>query len=1009
MTKIASLLGEFFEIGFKKKFLEMLPEDQRVKELNKNSNYKTLEEYINKIIDNKLNYSELIFNSTMRLRDYKEDLLYMIKIGKIAAESYLKYMLNIFPSETSVKNVKRGGRKFIPSPKKISNVNITFEKPLFQKEESLPTWKNADVIFRIDNTLYLFELTLYGGSVHFQKFLDVMKNSKKEFDYVIGFDGINIDVGIDTDDIYEVADNILKGIGYFKEKDENAIFLFSVKEIGKLSQALFYLFDYLYEKDVDIDYVYLGVIYSFKDGLLSRFRVSKKDKKEIDKYRNAFKELRDKFRPDAKGEVSVIKDIISLGFEEIIEKINNSEPIEITPIYSIQEIRDDVKKNVEKNKDNYGNVIVLCHSAGAGKTTAIINEFLENVNKKDEAHLFFYFSPRTAITNDKTKTLQKMNLNNVYIIDRELITKEMPQDNSYNDKFHNLGVVVDENYIDYGWMTKASNILNDKMVEGKYEHFAIFLNMQTLMYGVLSPNTIKSLKDSIINFIENSEEKGKKPKVTIVMDEIIASDNGIFNFKYMLEQLKHVKDKVKIYILDANIANGYFFEKILKRVDDAEKMGYDYIPSSIYRIKGSELSKENEEYSFKYRDWEILSYTKAGFIGRSLKVKLDLKFFKNDSEIIKHIVEITLKEKQQILIYVQNKTIANEIKVQLEIKGKKVAIRTAIQSLLDLEEIKKFDVVIGTSSISRGIDVPFKKIYGFFYEGSSEKEIAEFYQVISRLRGIKDENGENIDHFYDREAVILLYRSVYKGDIHNLTNLREEISLIMVGMEEEIYKQIKLVQLKSLANLTISTLEAYINPNQDKEYYLSFPEIRLSKKPLPIGIKDLQEIANYFGINLNIEIEGVVESKKPIVIYPYKIHTDAIYSVSLKREEIEKLKRKIIANKDRLARANDYLKIINEILSKEKKSTSHIEYKLGGLPVAEFLPISVFKLSFKVIRILNKSITRKRYQLLNINPNIKINSEGKLFIALADIPNSTQVFAPRIPLEMFFDIEDVIN
>ena len=955
--KYSEKLGFSFELGFKEGLINLLPEELKIKELKRNE-IKNLDSFVQNRLKNILN---LGLYEDLEIKDYKarlKNFQNLKEIGNIASTVYIKEML--FKEKT---------------------FNPIFPKPLFEVEESITSWKNADILFIQDKTLYIFELTLLGGA-HIHEILSLPKiNNQGIIELSLGFDGLNIYVGYEKEDLIFSADKLLSGI-----KTKEPIIL-TVKEYGKLAQLMFYLFDFLHNTDYKINEVYLSIIYPFKEGLNAKFKISNIDKDIFKEYANRFKKVRELLKPNR---LSIRKNRFLIGTEKIINKLN-SEKIILSPKYAINEVRKDVEKIVNEHSNNFGEVIALCHSAGAGKTTSILKDVV-NLAQKENV-LFFYFSPRRAITKDKYEDFKKQNKEknlNAYVIYNDDIADEK---NSYKYKKHKRIVYSSDQKQKKGIINKFYNKIKFKI--NNYNHIAIFSSLQALMQANKNKyqkiDTIKHLKNIIYEF---RYKKKDNYKVIIVLDEILADNTGLFKIKEILQALKEFKDKTKIYLLDANLLNGYILEKLLYKIEEMKKQNIDYLPSSIYEIKGKELIKEF--YEFYFEDWKFKTYTKPSFIGKNLSLNFRLEFFNSEKDLIESFIEILKNEKEQYFVYIQDKDLAKEIEEKLKTFGKKVALRTAYHENLDTKEISKYDVVIGTSSISRGIDVPFKKIYGFFYEFSSEQEIAEFYQALSRMRGMEDENGKNIDKFIEREATVLLFRTIPKNSLEN-----EDFSTLS---KEKIYKKIKTLQLLGLKNLIVSSLEAYINPKENKTYFIAFPEIKEPKEPKNEiqDIKQLMEIAKLLNESFEYKLSGIVDSKNFITIYPFRIYINSTYTIEIKKKYLNNLKKKI-EKFNKLAKKKDYINTIETLLNYEQFS-NFIRVKLDNLPVVEYLPFKIYNIKpTNKVKFVNKYITRKNLKIAGTNPLVELSDEGKLLVILADIPNEKINFIPKIPIEIFFD------
>lgn len=964
--KQAEKLGECFELGFKKAFVDLLPmnkreellKDEGIDKFNKFLDYK-IKSIILRDIPEDFNLDEEIINYFKK----------MVDVGYLAGKSYISDMI-------------------------FSNGNFKpdFIGRVFRKEENYKTWENADLLFKVKNSLYVFELTLHGGkSIHNK--LYAPKGNLIELN--LSSLGINVDVGYEDEDLIKITDKI---INYLNNKN---LLVFYVSEYGKLIQLLGYVFDFLYKTDNKLSEVFTAVIYPFHEGLKAKFKVPDVAKEIFREYARKLFELVDKLKPE---KFNLKKLDFGLNIDKYIKDIN-CKSYKITPTYGISTIRKDVENIVNNIEKDYGNVVALCHPAGAGKTTAIIKKFLKDIEK--DRVLFIYFSPRIAIIQDKSRELKqaienkeykgnKIKENNILVIDREDL--ENKKYSSRRERYKGVSHLEDNKA---GYLRSTLTKIQKETLKNEYKGIAIFHSMQALT----NVKTLSFKKSSTIQYLKNIIEHWKHInkediKVILVLDEILADNTGLFKLQEILRLLNEYKEKIKIYVLDANLSNGYILEKILKRVEEYKQKGINYLPSAIYEVEGDKLLKN--KYSFNYEGWEIRAYTKPSFIGKSLNISFLIDFFSNGEELINRIYSLLIEEKEKSFVYIQNKNLATELKFRLEKEDKKVFLRTAYISNPNID-FSKYDFVIATSSISRGIDIPFKKAYGFFYEFSSEQEISEFYQAISRLRGIEQE-GRNVDELLEREVKVILFRTLGEQITDSLDEITE------INLEEkskfEFIKKVKTAQLIGFKELILSSLEAYINPQSDKRYYLAFPEIkeaeftgnRVSK------YKELLEIAGLFNINLPFSIINISEANSEYFInYPFKFYKKANGIIELNKRNLFYLKIKIENEGDFLTKKKEILNTINELLKEHKDNNIVRDYLGDNLSIVEYMPFRLYEIDkTKKVNLLNKYISRKNLSLGGKFPIVRITTDKRLIFSLSDNPVREDSFNPKIPIEIFF-------
>lgn len=962
MSNRAEKLGKIFELGFKEALIKQLSDKEKFLIAK---GIKEFEPFIDNL------FQSIVFEEEMPSlpkEEIKKILNYyskMRKVGFLAGESYIKDML-FYKKE----------------------FNPTFLGRIFELEKADRTWENADILFVDKETLYIFELTLLGGKRFHDTFINANENKTNDID--LSPFGINIEVGYEKNDLLQITEKILNPI----EKQKNFL-IFSVSEYAKLLQALEYSFSFLYETDLKIKNVFIAVIYPFIEGLKFKAKVPQVEKSVFKNYFERIIKIRDKLKPDAKD---LQRRLFESTVNNYIEQINNKK-IYLEPKYPISKIRQDVE-NIVFEENSYGQFIALCHCAGAGKTTAIMKKFLTNTKK--EKILFFYFSPRRAITEDKKKELIEALERNFYkglkIEPLKIITLSNEDvEKQYKNKGLPYKSIKQHQKTKSGFLREILRKIQRELIKQKnVDGIAIFTTMQAITTSNYS-NTISH----IINIIEGWKNyNAGNYKVFIVLDEILADNTGLFKIKQIAQALKKFQENIRIYILDANLSNGKILQNILNKVEEYSKDGIDYLPASIYELEGKDLLEKS--YTFEIENWQLKAYGKPSFVGKGLNIRFLLNFFENEKSLIEAIAQILKKEKEKIFVYIQNKDLAKEIKDYLNNQGKKATLKTAY--IDDKEENKTYqdyDTVIATSSISRGIDVPFKKAYGFFYEFNSEQEVAEFYQAVSRLRGLTDEKGNNIDEKLDRDITVFLFRILPPKATKNISDFIE--LEIIEKSRLDFLRKVKTAQLLGLRELILSTLESYINPNKDKKYFISIPEI---KQPYFSGknisfFKEMFIIAGYLNVPFNYITYDLAPNQEAITIYPFKFYINASGYIEIPKSQIKNLRNKIQnETKIKLSKRKEYIKNLNDILS-ENKHESIIRVVFQNLTVVEYIPINAYDLSInQKFRLRNKYISRKNLSLVGSNPIVKINTDKKLMFSIIDDITGKDAFNPKIPLEI---------
>ncbi len=976
-------LGIFFETGFKLGFLDNLPQE-KLKEVD----YGTIIGKSEKEIIN----SQIYQNEAT---SYPKDFFKIIRLGKKSFNSIIESLeLNLNPDFI--------GRVFLPESEERS-------------------WYNADLLFVQDKTLYVFELTMLGG----KRIHDAFVSPKTVEEINLSPYGLNVDVGSETGDLISVAEQILSFL------NEEKFLIFSVTEYEKVVQALEYVFRFLGETDKEIERVFVATVYPFFEGIKSFFSISPNTSKEkFIELADKIASLRDSFKKKVSKSLSLI---YADELEERLKK-ERTEKIKIRPKKTIKEIRNEVRKIVFSTKEKgTGNIIALCQPAGAGKTTSLIEYSFSRINEGKKV-LFLYFTPRRKIIQDKQLEIEFAIKKNKYRGVELLGDKKFLITSS---------VKVEEKKKNRKSKTKKSSGFSYTKEEGKgilktikdeivsltyphveaseqlstYDGIYVLATMQTLtqVEGIgYNPSTINNLKQIIETFKSSFHNDDKE--ILLVIDEILADSSGLTRLREILTFFSEYKDLMNIFVLDANLSNGYIFQQILNKAEYYKAQKILYIPPAVYKVKGEELLKR--EYSFKYHGWDFLAYGSPGFIGKSLNLHFDIQIFKEEDEIVKTIVETLRKEKEKVFLYIQDKSLGLEIQRALSDERKVYMFNATYSDTEDTKEIKNADVVIGTSSISRGIDVPFRKVYAFIYEFNVEQQVAELYQAISRNRGIKNKKGENVDHLIERDVHVLLYRTVNQNLLDQIEDRIEDFGYSLFTKESliTIYKYLKHHQLIGLKNLIISMIEGYVNPDKNKEYLFPVPEIRpalYNPNVSPFDgfislLNDLEFIKRYnqdyskFNISYKV-VSFYKERSKPVFSsYPFEIYKSPQVNLQIPLESLKKLKRYIEKIPEKMLK-NKYkhLETLSKLIEKAENNMSLVT--LQGVYVVRYVPAKVYDVSpNKKFKIKNKRITRNGYTIAGNFPIVSVSDNGKLFITILDFSPTSTTFTPKLPIEIFF-------
>jgi len=628
----------------------------------------------------------------------------------------------------------------------------------------------------------------------------------------------------------------------------------------------------------------------------------------------------------------------------------------------IEEVREDVKRLVEKS--NNGEINFYLHPAGAGKTTQIINLALSEAEKK--AVLFIYFAPRKKVIEDKREEVEEKAKGKGLSIISFGVKRRYSARRSYGGRGEidkqvgNLKSILGKFYSYY---LPESDRLADIT--------AIFSTTQSLSRTSFGKTSVH-IKNMVSLFVEKAKKEGKEPLVICTIDEITGSEGGIPALKDLAEDLKSFSSITRIFVLDANLLCGKVLEEYIGWADSFLSQS-SHAPEFLSRIKEEEYSSSLEGKLGKLWGWEACSYSKPGFPAKKLVIKgVTLPLKKGGSseernrERIESFLKLLLSVGEKTFFYLQNKTLVEKLGLELEKKGKTVAL---IDSRKVIGDVRKADYILSTSSASRGIDIPVDRAVVVIPSFSPEVQLGELYQAVSRIRRGK-EDSESV------KEIIL----VYSGSLES---------------EVDKYKAARLIKLVKRLVLSYALKEGVL-----KERVALLPPIREHRGDESLSLDNLKEIEDWTGVKVfsTALLYGSIPKRKPDVIcYPFAYY----YNVKFPLEPILPLLKEA---KSRLL-----------LMLKDKGSgirEGRVKELLDFLELADFpngLKIKVsIAIHLPIGQTFRKEISGQKYDGKRINYLVGERvgekciafSDGYLIFLLKQKRTNCYGAVPRIPIEI---------
>lgn len=661
------------------------------------------------------------------------------------------------------------------------------------------TWRNADLVF-IDNkgVLHIVDFKLMGA---FSQLSDIIeKKNEPVIPITVRGTPLNLSLGE-----LEFSKFVEKLISVRKELEESEEVF--VEEKGFL-QLVSYALDYLMDSDNtdEIRGLSLELLYPFPEPLRISFHIS--NKKDLGKYHNEMKNLYKSLR-DKEADYEKILKLTDLRKRmlksELPKKIEGlkkemaereSNVINVKPA-DIRGAREDVREKLSEflKRDDKCKAIVLLHSAGSGKTS-VARELILGLEGK---HIVLYMSSRVKLLKREFKKVEErkreLGESGKYIVLLERTRK------SRNERgiIHG-GKGFQEGARRLGFLGSAVDDIVEVIKREKPDQVWTFQTLQSVVETVRGHRTSEYLDGLLRPTIIRDYQ------IHIILDEIFGYKNGLFVVKEAFKFAKKAREanaRVNIYIFDANGFSPTLFHRLLMEYDI-----YEVVPESIAVVYEPDIPP------VIYMDIPLEIYAKHGY--PAVMIQVHRKFMrvpKEDAiagELAQYIERtFTERESRTAFAFIQDKELIAKLTSELKSRGFRVSFATANSKITE-EVINRGndDVILGTSSISRGLDFsrpekPVDYVYVVVPGWGIESNLVEIIQSIARMRG--DENTERSPKRL--HLVYIINEGSVERGVENILKVLEQPDLELAKL---VYEKRLLEDFLDLDLVVVSIIEQFV-------------------------------------------------------------------------------------------------------------------------------------------------------------------------------------------------------
>jgi len=615
---------------------------------------------------------------------------------------------------------------------------------------------------------------------------------------------------------------------YLKAKDVyKSLPIQAFGELKKLLQVLIYSADYMLKNpDHNLNNLSLYIIYPVKDTFQVEFQ-NPQFSNEI-------------LLEEAKKLLREIRDFSSLNVE--VRPINKIEVFK--PLYPISSVRKKVETFLFQNSQK-GNAVVLLHAPATGKTTATLT-FTKMLSEKNPT-FFCYFTTRIAIAQKVAEKLTDMGF--------QVLTVSQKRYKENKKRFAK-----------YLYLEKNGNLASLKKEMLKLNPLPPKLAFSTTFHSIVKTKFGSTLRH-LLSMIKIFKQRYPNAEIIIAIDEILGMETSFSSYRDLLKGLKNQRlDKeVRIVIFDASLFSGKNFEEEYKlKIEAGDRAIPPHLTLAEYEKEYTSII-EGIEHRFNFLPSYPACLLKV--IHEELPVDTVPKEKKKKGNQTGRalFIEKFYKEKLAKLdiskgagVYIQS---IDDIHLLSDFL-KQDKIPYEIIHTLNKPDIKNVEgkVFLFTSALSRGIDLGVEHFFIVVPEFNIETNLAELLQVFYRLRDGKT------DDLKEKRIHVIYPTFVSKDSNVNFTRLKH----------------------KALFNLINQLLEAYISPNQNKNYKIPIPSVKENffHTTLLSFVETIRQLKIYAkkinrDINFGLKIDGWTEIDLPKIVYPFAIFPKADLKIQI--------------------------------------------------------------------------------------------------------------------------------
>jgi len=900
------VLGELFEAGFRAEVLKRVKTEKLLFPVKESVEEETA-----------LYLKELKGKSLRAVCGEK-----MFEVGKLCAESVLK--------EEGIEG-------------RVCTVN----RILAAESPEAGHYRNADLLLFSPEKkeLFIFELTLGGASsLH-----DSLVSGKFEEVSDLSPIGVGLDVNYFQEDFLSFVEE-------FTGQDfESTVYL--TEEVIKALQSYSYALSFLAERKEEVETITVRILYPHREGIRQRF-LFRRDEKKVEELLERTSALYRRLKGTARRKPYRVLYWKS-KMRGLTERVYR-----IPPERGIDRARETVRRAVFTAEE--GEVKLLLHPPGTGKTTAVMEFFLS----LDVPALMFLFTPRRFIVEDKRKRLE----GRAFVID---------DSKDYESSRSVAGALKKERQ--HGRLKLVSRRFRKALREA--EKIAVITTTQALVEVSERFSTVRRVRDMAVAFLQRYPEG----KIVVAVDELLGDEGSIPALKEIIGALKEPLPftgevplkRSYVFGLDANLVNPESAEKLFEKL----RKGNGSTPSFLMKVRGeSSFSGEREvESAGKFFGVRTTAGSYPSFPTKE-KVSVRTVFlgYTGKNQLLEKLKEIALK-KRGTYVYVQDKPTAISLRRALSEEGFSAALITSTMREED-GELKGKDFIISTSSASRGVDVPVDRAVIVLPSFGIEGQIAEVLQAVFRIREGKETK--------DKEIILV-------APYYNHRKAKRQVAKELLGSAEEQKAEWltarEMAVAYKIAKLSLSVIELVVSPSPDRDYYVPVPKIQKRKgrgMEISTGLTLLEVLKDR-----NVESELVFDFKlcgQKGVSYPYLFHS-ALASFEFKSRESAR-KVKALIEKDRTVPESirkDLLSFLNALLRERGTGTVYDECFVAELlflrPYSEFLQ--------KTPVVVNASRRVGREELSTISGRLWLR-EGRVYLPVTNASQGERNTFPIVPVEM---------